>query len=214
MIVDVSYNFCGDRPEPLLESIKKWRNSCGEDAWQAIAVIRRLLDACHAKGLPVFYSTNTRRPDGFDAGSWRWKNARELEDAEKEIAGNAIVKEIAPASQDVVILKTKPSVFFGTPLLSFLIDLRVDTLMVCGVSTSGCVRATVVDAFSNNLRVQVIEDACFDRSQASHAVNLADLNAKYADVIPSADALAAIASYPDGLFDLPTGVPTRASQGA
>jgi isochorismate hydrolase len=86
--------------------------------------------------------------------------------------------------------------------------------MVCGVSTSGCVRATVVDAFSNNLRVQVIEDACFDRSQASHAVNLADLNAKYADVIPSADALAAIASYPDGLFDLPTGVPTRASQGA
>ena len=214
MIVDVSYNFCGDRPEPLLESIKKWRNSCGEDAWQAIAVIRRLLDACHAKSLPVFYSTNTRRPDGFDAGSWRWKNARELEDAEKEIAGNAIVRDIAPAPQDVVILKTKPSAFFGTPLLSFLIDLRVDTLMVCGVSTSGCVRATVVDAFSNNLRVQVIEDACFDRSEASHAVNLADLNAKYADVIPSAEALAAIASYPDGLFDLPTGLPTRASQGA
>ena len=214
MIVDVSYNFCGDRPEPLLESVKKWRNSCGEDAWRAIAVIRRLLDACHAKALPVFYSTNTRRPDGFDAGSWRWKNARELEDAEKEIAGNAIVQNIAPAPQDIVILKTKPSAFFGTPLLSFLIDLRVDTLMVCGVSTSGCVRATVVDAFSNNLRVQVIEDACFDRSQASHAVNLADLNAKYGDVIPSAEALAAVRSYSDGLFDLPTGIPTRASQGA
>jgi maleamate amidohydrolase len=213
MIVDVSYNFCGERPEPILQSIRKWRNSCGEDAWRAIAVIRRLLDACHAKSLPVFYSTNTRRPDGFDAGSWRWKNARELEDAEKEIAGNEIVRDIAPAPQDVVILKTKPSAFFGTPLLSFLIDLKVDTLMVCGVSTSGCVRATVVDAFSNNLRVQVIEDACFDRSQASHAINLADLNAKYADVIPSSEALAAIASYSDGLFDLPTGVPTRASQG-
>jgi maleamate amidohydrolase len=213
MIVDVSYNFCGERPEPILQSIRKWRNSCGEDAWRAIAVIRRLLDACHAKSLPVFYSTNTRRPDGFDAGSWRWKNARELEDAEKEIAGNEIVRDIAPAPQDVVILKTKPSAFFGTPLLSFLIDLKVDTLMVCGVSTSGCVRATVVDAFSNNLRVQVIEDACFDRSQASHAINLADLNAKYADVIPSSEALAAIVSYSDGLFDLPTGVPTRASQG-
>ena len=206
MIVDVSYNFCGDRPEPILESIAKWRNSCGDDAWRAIAVIRRLIDACHERGLPVFYSTNTRRLDGFDAGAWRWKNARELEDAHKEIAGNEIVKEIAPAPQDVVILKTKPSAFFGTPLLSFLFDLKVDTLMVCGVSTSGCVRATVIDAFSNNLRVQVVEDACFDRSEASHAINLADMNAKYADVISSGFALEAMAARPKGLFELPRGV--------
>lgn len=206
MIVDVSYNFCGDRPEPILESIAKWRNSCGDDAWRAIAVIRRLIDACHERGLPVFYSTNTRRLDGFDAGAWRWKNARELEDAHKEIAGNEIVKEIAPAPQDVVILKTKPSAFFGTPLLSFLFDLKVDTLMVCGVSTSGCVRATVIDAFSNNLRVQVVEDACFDRSEASHAINLADMNAKYADVISSGFALEAMTARPKGLFELPRGV--------
>jgi nicotinamidase-related amidase len=205
MIVDVSYNFCGDRPEPILDSIAKWRNSCGEDAWHAIAVIRRLIDACHAGGLPVFYSTNTRRVDGFDAGAWRWKNARELEDAQKEIAGNEIVRELAPAPQDVVILKTKPSAFFGTPLLSFLIDLKVDTLMVCGVSTSGCVRATVIDAFSNNLRVQLIEDGCFDRSESSHAINLADMNAKYADVISSENALGAIGSVPPGQFDLPRG---------
>jgi maleamate amidohydrolase len=205
MIVDVSYNFCGDRPEPILDSIAKWRNSCGEDAWRAIAVIRRLIDACHERGLPVFYSANTRRLDGFDAGAWRWKNARELEDARKEIAGNEIVKEIAPAPQDVVILKTKPSAFFGTPLLSFLYDLKVDSLMVCGVSTSGCVRATVIDAFSNNLRVQVVEDACFDRSEASHAINLADMDAKYADVIASDAALAAIAGRPEGLFELPRG---------
>lgn len=206
MIVDVSYNFCGDRAEPILDSIAKWRNSCGDDAWRSIAVIRRLIDACHERGLPVFYSTNTRRLDGFDAGAWRWKNAREMEDARKEIAGNEIVKEIAPAPQDVVILKTKPSAFFGTPLLSFLIDLKVDTLMVCGVSTSGCVRATVIDAFSNNLRVQVVEDACFDRSEASHAINLADMNAKYADAISSEAALEAIAARPRGLFDLPRGV--------
>jgi maleamate amidohydrolase len=205
MIVDVSYNFCGDRPEPLLDSIAKWRNSCGEDAWRAIAVIRRLIDACHERELPVFYSTNTRRLDGFDAGAWRWKNARELEDAHKEIAGNEIVKEIAPAPQDVVILKTKPSAFFGTPLLSFLYDLKVDSLLVCGVSTSGCVRATVIDAFSNNLRVQVVEDACFDRSEASHAINLADMNAKYADVVSSEAALGAIAARPKGLFELPRG---------
>lgn len=213
MIVDVSYNFCGDKPEPLLQSIARWRNSCGEEAWTAIAVIRRLIDACHAGQLPVFYSTNTRRPDGFDAGGWRWKNARELEDAEKEIEGNVIVDAIAPSPRDVVIYKTKPSVFFGTPLLSFLVDLKVDTLMVCGVSTSGCVRATVIDAFSNNLRVQVIEDACFDRSEASHAINLADMNAKYSDVISSETALAHIAKVPTGLFELPTGIPTGSMKG-
>jgi maleamate amidohydrolase len=210
-IVDVSYNFCGDKPEPLLKSIARWRNSCGEEAWTAIAVIRRLIDTCHARQLPVFYSTNTRRADGFDAGAWRWKNARELEDAEKEIAGNEIVSAIAPSPHDVVILKTKPSAFFGTPLLSFLVDLKVDTLMVCGVSTSGCVRATVIDAFSNNLRVQVIEDACFDRSEASHAINLADMNAKYSDVISSSVAIDHLKTVPTGLFALPTGVPTHAA---
>jgi nicotinamidase-related amidase len=193
MIVDVSYNFCGEKPEPLLESIKTWRNSCGLAAWDAIAVIRGLIDVAHDKAVPVFYSTNTRRLDGFDAGSWRWKNARELEDPEKEIRGNAIVAAIAPTQRDVVIYKTKPSAFFGTPLLSFLIDLKIDTLVVCGVSTSGCVRATVIDAFSNNLRVQVVEDACFDRSEVSHAVNLGDMNAKYADVVPSATVLGVFA---------------------
>lgn len=189
MIVDVSYNFCGDRPEPLLESIKTWRNSCGTAAWDAIAVIRKLIDAAHDKKVPVFYSTNTRRPDGFDAGSWRWKNARELDDPEHEIDGNKIVVDIAPEDRDIVIYKTKPSAFFGTPLLSFLIDLKIDTLVVCGVSTSGCVRATAIDAFSSNFRVQVVEDACFDRSEVSHAVNLGDLNAKYSDVVPSGHVL-------------------------
>lgn len=208
MIIDVSYNFCGERPEPLLQSIRTWRNSCGEEAWRAIAQIRRLIDACHARGLPVFYSTNTRRLDGFDAGAWRWKNARELENPEREIKGNTIVAEIAPVPQDIVVYKTKPSAFYGTPLLSFIVDLRVDTLVVCGVSTSGCVRATVIDAFSNNLRVQVVEEACFDRSESSHAINLCDMNAKYADVISCDTALAAIINTPLGLFELPRGART------
>lgn len=212
MIVDVSYNFCGERPEPILESIKQWRNSCGEDAWRAIEVIGDLVDACHGKGLPVLYSTNTRRRDGFDAGAWRWKNTRELENPDKEIAGNEIVAAIAPKPQDVVILKTKPSAFFGTPLLSFLVDLKVDSLIVCGVSTSGCVRATVIDAFSNNLRVQLVGDACFDRLETSHAVNLCDMDAKYADVVDSSETLAMIERLPAGLFDLPKGDQSQAAE--
>jgi maleamate amidohydrolase len=205
MIIDVSYNFAGDKSEPILESIKRWRNSCGEEAWAAISVIRKLADACRRKGLPVFYSTNTRRPDGFDAGSWRWKNSRELEDNEQDQRGNEIVAEIAPQPKDVVVLKTKPSAFFGTPLLSFLIDLKVDSLLVCGTSTSGCVRATVIDAFSNNVRCAVVEDGCFDRVQVSHAINLCDMHAKYADVIGSEEAHAFVASLPAARFELPKG---------
>ncbi|MBM3601187.1 MAG: isochorismatase family protein [Alphaproteobacteria bacterium] len=71
-------------------------------------------------------------------------------------------------------------------------ELKVDSLFVCGVSTSGCVRATVVDAFSNNLRVQVVEEACFDRTEVSHVINLFDMNAKYADVVTEQDAIASI----------------------
>jgi nicotinamidase-related amidase len=205
MIVDVSYNFLGDKPEPILESIRKWRNSCGEDGWRAVAVNRTLIDACHAKGLPVFYSTNTRRSDGFDAGSWKWKNAREFESYDQEINGNEIVAEIAPEPHDVVIHKTKASAFFGTPLLSFLVDLKVDSLFVTGVSTSGCVRATVLDAFSNNLRCAVVEDATFDRLEVSHAINLCDMNAKYADVVHSAEVIEYVGGLPGGLFELPTG---------
>ncbi len=205
MIVDVSYNFVGEAPAPILESIKRWRNSCGEEGWAALKIIRRLIDASHDRGLPVFYSTNTRRPDGFDAGSWRWKNARELEDNEQEIDGNRIVADIAPSPQDVVIYKTKPSAFFGTPLLSFLYDLKVDSLFVCGVSTSGCVRATVIDAFSNNIRVAVVQEGCFDRVEVSHAINLCDMHAKYSDVVSIEESLAHIASLPNGLFDLPKG---------
>jgi nicotinamidase-related amidase len=205
MIVDVSYNFVGEQPAPILESIKRWRNSCGEEGWEAIKVIRRLADACRAKGLPVFYSTNTRRPDGFDAGSWRWKNSRELENNRQDIRGNEIVADIAPQPRDVVIYKTKPSAFFGTPLLSFLLDLKVDSLLVCGVSTSGCVRATVIDAFSNNLRCAVVADGCFDRVQVSHAINLCDMHAKYADVIASEEAHAFVGRLPGALFDLPKG---------
>jgi len=207
LIVDVSYNFCGERPEPILESVKQWRNSCGEDAWAAIRVIRTLIDTCHDRGLPVLYSTNTRRTDAFDIGAWRWKNSRQLENTEREIRGNEIVAAIAPSPQDIVIYKTKPSVFFGTPLLSFLIDLKVDTLVVCGVSTSGCVRATVIDAFSNNFRCIIVGDGCFDRLEASHAINLCDMNAKYADVIDSRHALAELLKVPRGTFHIPSGKP-------
>jgi nicotinamidase-related amidase len=205
LIIDVNYNFTGERPEKVTDSIQKWRNSCGEEAWAAIGVIGRVLDACRARNLPIIYSTNSRRPDGWDCTSRKWKNHRALENYEQESDGNRIVDEIAPQPQDILIIKPKPSVFFGTPLLSYLIHLKVDTLIVVGVATSGCVRATVTDAFSNNFRVIMVEDGCFDRSEASHAISLRDLDAKYADVIHSSEVLAHLRTVSNNLFELPTG---------
>lgn len=205
VIVDVNYNFVGDKPTEITGQIKEWRNACGMEGWEAIGVIQKVIASCRSRNIPIVYTTNTRRPDGWDATSRRWKNHRALENYERETAGNAIVKEIAPEPSDIVIVKHKPSGFFGTPLLSFLNFLQVDTLLVCGVSTSGCVRATVTDAFSNNYRVSLIEDACFDRSEASHAVSLCDMDAKYADVIGSEEVIGYVNGLDDDLFELPAG---------
>ena len=87
---------------------------------------------------------------------------------------------------------------------SFVDDLGADSLIVTGTTTSGCVRASVLDAFSNNLRCTVVEEACFDRSQASHAINLCDMHAKYADVVPIDEALSQIEEI-DCVYNLPSG---------
>jgi maleamate amidohydrolase len=205
LVIDVNYNFTGEKPEGILDSIQQWRNSCGAEGWAAVKVIADVIGVCRERGLPVLYSTNSRRPDGWDCTSRKWKNHRALEAYEQEMRGNRIVDEVAPQPEDIVIVKAKPSVFFGTPLLSYLMMLKVDTLIVAGVSTSGCVRATVTDAFSNNFRVTMVEDGCFDRSEASHAVSLRDLDAKYADVIHSSEVLAHLKTVPKGLFELPEG---------
>jgi nicotinamidase-related amidase len=76
LIIDVSYGFTGDRSEPILESIKHWRNSCGAEAWGAVKVIKDLADLSRAKRLPVIYTTGFGRTDNWDAGSWAWKNRR------------------------------------------------------------------------------------------------------------------------------------------
>jgi nicotinamidase-related amidase len=209
LVIDASVNFTGERPEPILEMIKTWHNGCGEEGWVAIGHIRRLLDACRERNLPVIYTTGERRSDGFDLGSWGLKNARYLEDFEREERGNAIVPDIAPLPGELVIKKQKPSAFFGTPLLSHLVELKIDTLLVTGVSTSGCVRASVIDGFSYNYRVAIIEEGCYDRSQASHAINLCDMNAKYADVVSVDEAIGYVKRLPDGLFRLPRRAPAQ-----
>jgi maleamate amidohydrolase len=112
---------------------------------------------------------------------------------------------IAPGPRDIVIKKQKPSGFFGTNLASYLTLLGCDSVIIVGTTTSGCVRATVVDAFSLNYRVILAEEGCFDRSEASHAVSLCDMHAKYADIVPTPEVLSYFNELPADLFDLPAG---------
>jgi nicotinamidase-related amidase len=161
--------------------------------------------------VPVLYTTGVRREDNWDSGSWGWKNSRSEEDRRSVVTnldGNEIVAPLAPAPQDIVVLKQKPSGFFGTNMASYLTLLGCDSLLVTGTTTSGCVRATVLDAFSLNYRIALAEEACFDRSQASHAINLCDMNAKYADVVKTSEILAYLEKLPVGMFDLPRGTST------
>lgn len=198
VVVDVNHRFCGDRPLPILESIQRHRNSCGEEAWAAIPRIQELLAGARSRDVPVFFSTGAPSKRGlFGRGRWASKNGRVAEDLEDPAWGNQIVAQIAPQPGEITIEKDKPSVFFGTSLTSFLVDLGVDSLLVCGTTTSGCVRATVVDAFSLNYRVTVVEDATFDRGQASHAINLFDMSQKYADVVPTDEVVGYLASLPE-----------------
>jgi maleamate amidohydrolase len=184
LVIDVTYEFVGDKPEPVLDSIEKFPNSCGEAGWRAMEHIRDLLAAARERGLPVFYTKGLDARSAITRGAWGWKKSAAAEGlVGSNPIGNQIPDLIAPLPDETVIQKTKPSAFFGTPLASYLTHLRVDTVVITGTTTSGCIRATVLDAFSNNFRSIVVEEAVFDRGELSHKMNLFDMNAKYADVI-------------------------------
>jgi nicotinamidase-related amidase len=196
LIIDVQYRTVGDTPLPLRESIAQhYRTSCGQAGWDAVAAIEPLLAAARAAGAPVIYP-HVAPKAAIDAGRTGTKIPSLMEVPER---GYAFVEEVAPQKGDLLVPKRHPSAFFGTALVSYLIDLGVDTVILTGCTTSGCVRATAVDAFAYNFRCAVAEDAVYDRSPTSHAVNLFDLSSKYADVLPSselADYLATTAPVP------------------
>jgi maleamate amidohydrolase len=202
MVIDVNYNFVGDRPEPILDSIKRWRYSCGERGWRGVAAIRQVLDKARALRLPVLYTSSPRRPDGFDLGVWNLKSTRASDEVDVQgHLGNEIVAEVAPRDEDIFIEKKKPSAFFGTPLASYLVQLQADTIILTGTTTSGCVRASAIDAISYNFRVGIPEPCVWDRGELTHKVNLFDLQQKYCDVLELDEVLAYLEKLPTGLFD-------------
>lgn len=190
LVIDVTVGFVGDRALPAVESNREWPDSCGAVGWAAVRRITELLDAARGAGVPVVYTTGMEpTPDGIGSGRWADKNSRWGEPG-RRAGANDVAPDIVPQDGEMVIRKPKPSAFYASGLLAYLIDLGVDQLIVCGAVTSGCVRATVVDGFSHNFRIAVVEEATFDRGEASHAINLFDMDMKYADVIPTEAAVA------------------------
>lgn len=183
LVIDANYAFTGDAPDELRVAIGKRRTACGRTAWEAVDAIAVLLKAARDQAIPIFYSTGRADRSGAEIGRWAGKNSRVVEDSAAGADPLAIHAAIAPLPDDQVIAKSKPSFFFGTDLLARLIELSVDSLLVVGGTTSGCVRASVLDAFSYNFRTAVIAEGTFDRSDISHRVTLFDLQAKYVDVI-------------------------------
>lgn len=203
LVIDATYMFVGEVREPIGEAVKRRRNACGNRAWQAVDKLQGVLTAARAKGLPVIYTAGDNgRPDLAKFGADAIKKAAKRPNAALRNLreDNDIVDEIAPQADDIVIRKQKPSAFFATPLISYLVAMKIDSLYIAGGATSGCVRGSVVDAFSNNYACTIIDDCCFDRFEASHTMTIFDLGSKYAEVRTAADAIAQIKSLPDGLF--------------
>jgi len=192
LLIDLYRWVFGDKPEPLLEAIKTWPGSCGLAAWRAIPPLQTLLQVAREASIPIVHMT------GLDhAGVAGWSVRREVAqpaatdhaDQERRQRRWDIIDEVAPLAGEAVLRKSSPSAFWGTPLVGHLNSLGVDTIITCGESTSGCVRASVVDGCTYRYRMIVVEECVFDRHEAAHAINLFDMHQKYADVVSLAEAL-------------------------
>ena len=153
---------------------------------QAIAQTAVLLAAAREAGVPVCFTRVVYAADGSDAGIFCLK-APGLKILTEDHVSSAVVDELAPEPGEYVLRKTQPSAFFGTDLIGWLVQRRVDTLIVTGATTSGCVRATVVDAMSHNFRTIVATDCVGDRALGPHDANLFDMGQKYADLMSGAE---------------------------
>jgi len=159
----------------------QYPNSCGMFAHRAIEPTKRLFAAVRRAGLQVFYCTQETRPNNRPMGAVSTRRKMALPSEAVENYG--IYHEFTPQPEDVIITKQRASIFQGTPFLSHLNLLGVRSLIVCGESTSGCVRASTVDAYSNGFHVSIVEECTYDRSELIHKVNLFDLHHKYVDVM-------------------------------
>ncbi len=153
-----------------------------EGVVRAVADTVPLLDAARTAGIPVIHTKVMYHPSGADGGWF----VRKVPALRKLVPGEPLAEidpKVAPLPEEVVIVKQYPSPFFGTPLAPMLATLGVDTLILAGCSTSGCVRAGALDGVQHGYRVIVPRECVGDRHDGPHDANLFDINAKYGDVV-------------------------------
>lgn len=187
----------GERPAVIVIDAQKymvgaagsdalWPSSCGEIGRRAVAAIAQVVDAAQAARVPCFFTRFEVDRSGADMGVYRRK--RDLLDSEHWcLAGSVgaeLVPQLRPGAGDIEFVKKKPSGFHGTPLLGYLVERGIDTVIITGGATSNCIRATVFDASSYNFRAIVPQEAVFDRIPISHAISLFDMDRQFADVVP------------------------------
>jgi nicotinamidase-related amidase len=167
---------------PVKEVDREFSGSCGEYAWAALPPTQKLFAAARRAGVPVIYTTRHVDTAGVQSTN---RNLGRLTDDIYDIQ-----PELAPERGELVIYKERASAFFGTPLIAHLQMKGIDSLIICGESTSGCVRASTVDAYSYGFHNVVVEECTYDRALINHKVNLFDLHHKYADVLHVEEVLA------------------------
>ena len=178
VVVDVTYGFTGSPGLTLDEAIREFSTACGPSSWIAMPKIARLIEIFRSLDRPIVFTRSSAQNVPFTGKATKGK--RGLAVAPRF---NDFPDAVMPRDGEWVLEKTKASGFFMTPLPIYLVKQGIDTIVVCGVSTSGCVRATTVDSCSHGFTTFVVDDGCFDRSEFAHAANLFDMNAKYASVL-------------------------------
>jgi nicotinamidase-related amidase len=202
LLIDLYRAVFGDRPQPLLEAIEEWPQSCGMAAWDAVPHIQELLAVGRELEIPITHVTMLTNTGVEGWGVPRGRRPGQRKPAIKPVGSpdpnHEIIPEVGPIPGEAVIRKASPSAFWGTPLIAHLQVQEVDTLIVVGESTSGCVRASVVDACTYRFKVVIAEEGVFDRHEAPHAINLFDLNQKYADVLPTSQVIQMLRNWKAG----------------
>ena len=178
IVVDVTLGFTGAEGLTLEEAIAQFSTACGPSSWVAMPRIARLIELFRAHAAPIVYTRSNLGDTRYTGRATKSKRANAAPPG-----FNDFPAAIAPRDGEWVLEKSKASAFFGTPLATYLVQQGIDTTVLCGVSTSGCVRASVVDAFSHGFTTFLVDDCCFDRSEFAHAANLFDMHGKYAAVL-------------------------------
>lgn len=187
LAIDLYESVFPSGPMSLMDAIKENPKSCGPYAWEAKPKIKRLLDLARKSGWPIIQTTSDRLlapEDENRRATNRDESALSIDQLRNDFTIDGYF-EVQP--EDRIIYKGRASAFFDTGLADYLHTCSIDTVVVCGESTSGCVRSSAVDGFAYGFHVVVVEDCVFDRHLLSHKISLFDLHHKYADVIALED---------------------------